>query len=286
MKPIIIFFGNTKFSAIGEQILHEKLGIAYVVTIPDRLDKKNNPLQSPTKRYAIEHGIPVIETDKLTTEIIDLLASFHPDFLVVEDYGLILPKRLLALPTVAPLNVHHSLLPNYRGPTPAPTAIRNGETVSGVSVIHMNERVDAGDIYAQHSYTLAPDETTESLLTVLNTIGGQLVVSIIDQLVAGTARPIAQNESDATFTKMLQKSDGYIDINNPPSTKELDRMIRAYFPWPGVWTRIQDGSGQTKSLKLLPEKKIHMEGKKPVSLKEFYNGYPQLREKIKTLLGE
>ncbi len=267
--------------------MHEKLGISYVVTIPDRLDKKNNPLPSPTKKYAGAHGIPVIETDKLTSEVIDLLASFKPDFLVVEDYGLILPKRLLALPTVAPINVHHSLLPKYRGPTPAPTAIYNGESVSGVSIIHMDAKVDAGAIYAQHSYTLAPDETTESLLTVLNTIGGQLAVNIIEQLVAGTARPISQNEDEATFTKMLQKSDGYFDSENPPSPVQLGRMIRAYYPWPGVWTHLHQGfGGQAKIVKFLPQHMIQMEGKKPVSYKEFYNGYPQLQDTIKRIVGE
>lgn len=281
----IIFFGNTKFSAIGERIIHEKLGIHTVVTIPDKLDKKDRPMPSPTKQYALEQHIPVIEVTRLTTEVINQIAALQPDFFVVEDYGLILPQRLLNVPKYAPINIHHSLLPKYRGSSPAPTAILNGENTSGVTVIHMTNTVDAGAIYGQQPYDLQPDETTESLLTVLNTIGATMAAEIIPNIAAGVAKPLPQDESKATFTKMMQKSDGYVAISNPPTPTQLDRMIRAYYPWPGVWTRLKVQHETEKMIKFLPNNQIQVEGKKPMTLKDFYNGYPELKDTIEELLG-
>ncbi len=283
MKLNIVFFGNTKFSAIGERILHEKLGLQTVVTIPDRPDKKGTPLPSPTKQYAVAHAIPVIEADKLTPAVIDSIAALAPDFLVVEDYGLILPQRLLEIPKYAPINIHHSLLPKYRGPSPAPFAILHGEKTSGVTVMHMNYAVDAGDIYVQQAYDLRPDETTESLLTVLNEIGANLAAEIIPQIALKSLQPTPQDEKLVTFTQHMQKSDGYFEFSNPPSGEQLDRMIRAYHPWPGVYTKLKVQSEKLKIVKFLPDGKIQIEGKKAMSFKDFYNGYPELKEQIEKL---
>lgn len=283
-KPMrIIFFGNTKYSAIGARIIHEQLSLSHVVTIPDRLDKKDLYIPGPVKAFAIEKQIPVMEVEKLTQEKIDYIAGLQPDFLVVEDYGLILPKRLLELPKYAPLNVHHSLLPKYRGPSPAPTAILYGEKVSGVSIIHMNEKVDAGDVYAQQPYTLKPTETTDSLLTELNKLGGELAVSVIKEICTNEAKPRKQEENEASLTYYMKKTDGFFTVDNPPSPEQLDRMIRAYYPWPGVWTRIEI-NGQTKIVKFLPNKQIQVEGKNPMGIDDFYNGYPELKQQIEKLL--
>lgn len=284
MKLKIVFFGNTTFSAIGAAILHEKIGLHTIVTIPDRFGKKNELLPSPTKQFAVNNTIPVIETAKLTPEIIELIKAIQPDFLVVEDYGLILPKGLLAIPKYAPINIHHSLLPKYRGPAPAPSAILHGEKTSGVTVIHMTAEVDAGDIYAQQTYDLNSTETTESLLTVLNTMGGNLAVEVIKQIVNRKAQPKPQDDTQATFTKFMQKSDGYIDAASPPSPQQINRMIRAYYPWPGVWTRLPLANGELRLIKFLPKQRIQMEGKKAMVLKDFYNGYPELQTLVESLL--
>lgn len=279
----IIFFGNTKYSTIGLQIIHEKLGISHVITIPDRLDKKRNPISSPVKLFAKQHNIAVIEADKLKPEIIDQIRNLQPDFLVVEDYGLILPQKLLDIPKYEPLNIHHSLLPKYRGPSPAPSAILAGEHETGVTIIKMIDRVDAGAIYAQERYTIKSNETTDSLLTILNTIGANLLIDVIQNIHKGKAIAKEQNEQEALYTTYMGKKDGYFDITNPPSLEQLERMIRAYYPWPGVWTRMNI-NGQPKIVKFLPEKKIQVEGKKPMTLKDFYNGYPELKATIEKLI--
>ncbi len=261
----VVFFGNTKYSVIVAEILHKKFGLSAVVTIPN----------SPVQIFAKDHKIPFIESRRLDNETIKQIAAFSPDFLVVADYGLLLPKELLSLPKYAPLNVHHSLLPKYRGPSPAPTAILNGDKTSGVTIIRMNEALDAGDILSQKKYTLKTDETTETLLTKLNTLGGEIIVSVIEDYAAGKVKSKPQKEKESTFTKRFGKEDGYIDLQNPPPPEKLDRLVRAFYPWPSVWTRLQGETLRGKIVKFLPQKKIQVEGKKPMSYKDFINGYSE-----------
>lgn len=273
-KPTIIFLGNTKYSIIGAQPLHTVYPISLFVTIPDKeTGRKKLLTPSPVKLLAKSLHVPYLETNSITPEVIQQVRHHKPDFLVVEDYGLILPKTLLDIPKYAPLNIHHSLLPKYRGASPAPSAILAGEKISGVSIIKMTEKVDAGDILAKKEYILAEDETTQSLLTILNKIGGGLVTQVIKDYLQGTVKPISQDPTQATFTKMIKKEDAYFDIDNPPAPKVLNRMIRAYYPWPGVWTRWNN-----KIVKLHPKGVIgymfQMEGKKPVKLEEFLRGHP------------
>ena len=142
----IIFFGNTKYSLIGAKIIHQELGLSHIVTIPDRKDKRNQPLVSPVKTFALEHDIPFFTANKLDDTLIEQLAQLKPDFFVVEDYGLILPTKLLTIPKIACINIHHSLLPKYRGPSPAPSTILAGDSVAGVTIMKMAATVDAGDI--------------------------------------------------------------------------------------------------------------------------------------------
>jgi methionyl-tRNA formyltransferase len=151
----------------------------------------------------------------------------------VADYGLILPKSLLALPIYAPINVHHSLLPKYRGPSPAPSAILGGEKISGVSIIFMTDKVDAGDILKQTSYTLKPDETTDSLLTELNILGSKAIIEVIEQYLAGNIISKKQDEAKATYTTYMKKTDALINLSEDPALNW--RKIRAYGKWPGTY---------------------------------------------------
>lgn len=257
----IIFLGNTKYSIIGLQIVHKVYPISLVIT--KKMDF------NPVKKLADELNIPTLETNNLTPDLIEKVKTLNSDFLIVEDYGLILPQEILDLPKYAPLNIHHSLLPKYRGPSPAPATILSGDKISGVTVIKMIDEVDAGDVLAQSEYTLLDNETTDSLLTKLNQLGGEIMISVIKQYLEGSEKPTSQDSSKAIYTKHFTKIDGYFDIKNPPTPEVLDRMIRAYYPWPGVWTRWNN-----KIVKLLPEEKMQMEGKKPIPLKDFLNGYP------------
>jgi len=277
-----VFFGNTKYSLIGLEILHSKLGVSFLVTIE----------RNPTQFFAIKNSIPFMTTKKLTPEVVEKIKNLSPDFFVVEDYGLILPENLLAVPKIAALNIHHSLLPKYRGPSPAPSAILSGENITGVSIIKMTNKVDAGDILEQKEYSLSNDDTTETVLTALNKIGGDLAVAVIKTYKEHERNAKKQDESKATFTSFMKKEDGKIDLNSPPSPMVLDRMVRAYFPWPSVWTRAKLG-GKEKIIKLLPNTLIsqhpdspfliQVEGKTPMSYKDFTNGYKEGKEILEKL---
>lgn len=259
MEPKIIFFGNTKYSTIGLQIVNNTYPISLVVSIP----------ASPVENLANRLKIPVLSAVRLDNAVLEKLSGLKSDFLLVEDYGLILPKEILDLPKYAPLNIHHSLLPKYRGPSPAPAAILSGDKTSGVTVIKMAGEVDAGDILAQQTYELKTNETTDSLLTKLNALGGELAVKVIKEYLEGLEKPLPQDDSTASYTEHFTRETGYFDIQNPPAPERLDRMIRAYYPWPGVWTKWKG-----KIVKFLPEAKLQMEGKKPLSINDFLNGYP------------
>ncbi len=267
----IIFFGNSIYSRIGAQIIHQVYPISLVVTIPDRvIGRKKLSTPSPTKQFALENNIPVLETDNLNESVVGQIGKYKPDFLVVEDYGLFLPNNLLNIARYAPLNIHQSLLPKYRGPSPAPSAILNGDTVTGVTIMKMAEEIDGGDILAQQEYLLEDQETTDSLLKTLNKMGANLLVKIMPNIVENNIKPLKQVAERTVQSGRIQKEDGYFDIDSLPSLEKLDRMIRAYYPWPTAWTKWRG-----KIVKLLPKGMVQLEGKKPVSLRDFLHGHPE-----------
>src|SRR3989344_1308683 len=280
----IVFFGSSKYSAIAAQIIQGKLGLSVVVTHPDKpAGRARKLIPSPVKLLAEKNQLPHLTFDKLDQKAILEVAKYQPDFLVVADYGKILPKALLDLPKFAALNIHHSLLPKYRGPAPAPAAILAGDKKTGVTIIKMTEKVDAGNILAQKPYTLKSDETTGSLLTTLNKLGGQLAIEVINSYLQRKVKSQKQNESQATYTHRLKKEDGQIDLKNPPDPQTFDRMISAFYPWPGTWCRLIV-NGKWLIVKFLPGNLIQPEGKRPMSLSEFKNGYSDAYDQISNLL--
>ncbi len=287
----IVFFGNTKYSRIVGTSLFNHFGLTAVVTLPDQpLGRKKVLTPTPTKAFALEHDVPVIETLELNEQIVTKIKLLKPDFLIVADYRLFLPKSLLDVPSNAAINVHHSLLPKYRGPSPAPSAILAGEKVSGVTIMLMTQALDAGDILSQKTYVLKPEETTDSLLTVLNTQGAEILINVLEDFSTYKIQARPQDEQQATFTPHITKEDGFIDLDNPPTPEQFDRMVRAYFPWPNVWSKIKiknpstsSGQRQESRIKFLPNKQVQLEGKNTVDLEVFYRGYPHLAATIKRL---
>ncbi|MBI2031988.1 MAG: hypothetical protein HYT08_05235 [Candidatus Levybacteria bacterium] len=259
----IIFFGSSKYSVIVAKKLHQEFNLKLVVT---------TQADSFPVKFAAENNIDHKVVSKFDRETIEQIEKYKPDFNVVADFGKILPEELLKLPKFDSLNVHHSLLPKYRGPSPAPTAILNGEKVTGVSIISMQRGVDQGPVFLQNEYEIKDIDTTDSLLTKLNVLGADLVSKVIKNF--ENEKPIPQDESEVTITYLLKRADGFIDIDNPPPPDKLNRMIRAYFPWPNVFFEAKL-NGKGKIIKLLPDKQIQAEGKKPMSYKDFINGYKE-----------
>ncbi|MBI4035800.1 hypothetical protein HY383_02540 [Candidatus Daviesbacteria bacterium] len=196
------------------------------------------------------------------------------DLAVVAAYGKILTTEELNTPKYGCINIHPSLLPKYRGPSPIQSTILNGDKFSGISIIKMDKEVDHGPIIYQEQLELSSSDTFDTLSKKMFLKSAEVLPKIITEFIEGKIKPEPQNHQLATYCNQLTRESGYFDINKPPSTEILDRMIRAYFPWPGVWCKWKMDNGQLKIVKFLPGKKIQMEGKKVMPLKDFANGYP------------
>jgi methionyl-tRNA formyltransferase len=234
----IIFMGTPEFAVPVLDALnvagHKIVG---VYTKPDRPTGRGKRLQAPpVKQYAVEHGLPVFQPASLRRDEAarQELASLAPDLIVVAAYGLFLPVETFELPRLKTLNIHPSLLPQYRGSSPVSSAILNGDDVTGVTIIKLSEEMDAGDIAAQVETSIEPDETTDVLTERLFRTGADLLVDILPGWERGEIKPQPQDESQATFTIRLTREDGEIDWND--SSDRILRKIRAYHPWPGTFT--------------------------------------------------
>jgi methionyl-tRNA formyltransferase len=189
------------------------------------------------KTWAAERGLPVVQPGSLRKEpgAVERLRALKPDVVVVAAYGLILPQAVLDAAPHGCLNVHASLLPKYRGAAPIPAAILNGDAETGVTIMRMDAGVDTGPILAQAREPIRPDDTALTLGARLADLGARLMVETLPRVLRGEIAPIAQDESQATLSPKIDKQSGRIDWSKP--AVEIDRLIRAYTPWPGAFTQ-------------------------------------------------
>ena len=268
----VAFFGTPRLAQIVlEKLIDSPYKPSLVVTALDAKAGRGQKLAPcPVKQTALANKIKVAEK----------LPDF--DIAILVAYGKIIPKNILSIPKYGFINVHPSLLPKYRGPSPIQSAILAGEEKTGVTIIKLDEQVDHGPILASKKITISPNDTHASLIEFLGKIGANLLLQTLPAYISGKIKPKPQDHTQATFTKHISKQDGYIDINDPPDPQTFDRMTRAYHPWPNVWTQIRI---KDKGLRInfLPEGKIQPEGKNPMTIKEFLNGYPQAKDLINAL---
>ena len=223
---------------------------------------------------------PVREVIKNNFELVSDIKTC--DLIVVASYGKILSKEILESPKYGAINIHPSDLPKYRGPSPIQTQIIDGVRESAVTFIKMDEEVDHGPILEKISFEISDNDTFESAVAKAFEIGAGHTVDVIERYISNQIDVTIQDDSQATFTKILRKEDGFINLDNPPNPEVLERMIRAYFPWPGVWVKFKINS-EEKVIKILPDKKIQVEGKNIVNYKDFVNGYENGGELLKKL---
>jgi methionyl-tRNA formyltransferase len=234
----VIFLGTPDFAAIPLEALaqDERYEVVGVVTQPDRpAGRGRAPEPPPIKRAALRLGLPVLQPETLRDPAaVEQLAALRPDAGVVAAYGEILRKQVLAIPPLGYLNIHPSLLPRHRGPTPVQAAILAGDAKSGVTVMLLEAKMDSGPILAQQSVPLPPDARAGPMTEDLFRLGSALLLEALAQYAAGTLAPVPQDDSQATYTKLLKKEDGAIDWAS--SAIQIERMTRAYDPWPGTQT--------------------------------------------------
>ena len=234
----VIFMGTPDFS-VGtlEALIEAGHEVALVVTQPDKPNGRGVKMKyTPVKEVAVAHNIPVYQPKRIREpECIEELRKYNADIMVVIAFGQILPKEILEMTPYGCVNVHASLLPSYRGAAPIQWAVINGEKVSGVTTMQMNEGLDTGDMLLKVEIPLDEKETGGSLHDKLAEAGARLCVETLDALKAGTVTPEKQGDSPTAYAKMLDKHMGKIDWKM--SAKEIERLIRGLNPWPSAYTR-------------------------------------------------
>jgi len=239
----IVFMGSAELSCRSLEALCADRGhrVVGVVTQPDK--PKGRDLKSascPAKAMAVERGIPVLAPAKVNEpESVGAIRVLTPDLIVVVAYGQILKQELLDLPARGCINVHASLLPKYRGAAPIQWAIARGERVTGVTIMHMAKKMDAGDIILQESVPIAIDDTGGTLHDKLAEAGAALLVKAVAAIGDGRAARVPQDEREVTCAPKLAKEDGRIDWTRPAG--ELYDRIRAFNPWPCCFCGLPEG---------------------------------------------
>ncbi|MCS6927111.1 MAG: methionyl-tRNA formyltransferase [Candidatus Binatia bacterium] len=273
-----------------------------VVTQPDQPAGRGMALQAPpVKKLAAVYGIPVMQPAKLRDPaVLAQLQAWQPDLIVVAAYGKILPPALLTLPPYGCINVHASLLPKYRGAAPIQWAIINGESETGVTIMRVSERMDAGDILLQKTLPITESDTGGTLHDKLATLGAEALRETLALLKGGqlVARP--QNEAEATYAPKITKEDGWIEWRQEAVT--IARRIRAFNPWPSAYTTLGGKLFKIFAARVVPSPvpprlpgtiievtpvslvvatgngalallEVQLEGKKRLAIEEFLNGY-------------
>lgn len=262
----IVFFGTPEYVIPILEKLYKNFKLIAVVTQEPKKSGRDQLLTySAVDEFAYRRKISIL---------FDPLEVPQAELGVCAAYGKIIPKNVIEKFKYGILNIHPSLLPKYRGATPTQGAIASGDTVSGVSIIKMDEKMDHGPIVTQFKEEVLPNDTGASLRNRLFERSADVLVGLIPNYIKGKINVKSQDETKATFTKVLNKEDGFIDLKGK-TQEELDRFARAMYPWPGAWTKLPDG----KRLKILPNNMVQLEGKNPVTQKQFEEAYSSLNLK-------
>lgn len=236
----IIFMGTPAFSVpILEALTESEYEVIAVVTQPDRpVGRKKVLTASPVKEAALKLGLPVFQPEKISgSSEMDALIALEPDLIVTAAFGQFLPQKLLSVPKYGAVNVHASLLPKYRGGAPVHYALIKGEKETGVSIMYMEKKMDAGDILSQKSLEITKDDDVGSLFDRLSLLGKELLMETLPKLLAGNITPIKQDEAEVTYSPNIKRAEEIVDWNKPAA--EIDYQVRGMRPWPVAYTLLE-----------------------------------------------
>ncbi|ALC86074.1 methionyl-tRNA formyltransferase [Bacillus sp. FJAT-22090] len=239
----IIFMGTPTFSApILRMLVEEGYDVLAVVTQPDRpVGRKKVLTAPPVKEEAVKLGLPVIQPTKLKgSEELQEIIALHADIIITAAFGQLLPKELLDAPELGCINVHASLLPAYRGGAPIHQAIIDGQDKTGVTIMYMEEKLDAGDIIAQSEVSISHTDDTGLLFDKLSVVGTDLLKETLPSIISKTNNRVKQDESLVTYAKNISREQERIDWNK--SALEIHNQIRGLHPWPVAYTTLEGQS--------------------------------------------
>jgi len=301
----IIFFGSSEFAVPSlRRLLEHRHDVLAVVTRPDRKKGRRRLTlsETPVKEAAFKKGVNVLQPENMEEDgFLEKITALKADLFVVVSFGQILTRKVLSLPEMYCINLHPSLLPKYRGAAPVNWAVIRGEKKTGLTVIKMNEKMDAGDIMLQRKVAIEKEDTSGTLSKRLSDLGGILFLDAIRFIEEDRISFKKQNDRKATFAPKLKKEDGIIDWEKP--AEEIHNRVRGTLPWPGaytyfegekinIWkTTVAEGGSVpgvvveaqkeliigTKKLPIRIEE-IQLEGKKRMQAAEFLRGYKKLKK--------
>jgi methionyl-tRNA formyltransferase len=305
----IVFMGTSSFAdIIFSSLIRDDFKVISLFTQPDKKAGRKQEIKiSPTKKTAEVNNIPVFEPERFDETTIELLRNQKPDMVIVASYGKILPEDVLGLAPLGSINVHASLLPKYRGSSPIQNVLLSGEKETGVSIMLMDKGVDSGAVFAQKRVEINPDETYLELSVKLAHTGYETLKQSIELILKGQLKPKPQDESQITLCQLIEREDGKIFWSDDAET--IYNRWRAFLLWPGIFsywenkkvnyrlkfvkitTTLKDKSipdtyhigqviKQRDSICVIAESGliqlhiVQLEGKKPMEIQEFVNGYP------------
>ncbi len=302
----VVLFGSGDFGIPAFQALCDSSHqILSVVTSPDKPQGRNLKLKaSPVKEWALQNRQPLFHYPNVNSEeSAAALEKLEPDLFIVIAFGVILSKKLLEVPKRTALNVHASLLPKYRGAAPIEWALLNGDSETGISILRMAEKLDAGDVLLQKKTPILPEDTAVTLRQKLSLLGQAAILEALETLEKRTEAFTPQNESISSYARKIKKDDGHIDWKQ--SAKNIHDRVRALAEWPTAYSYYKgrrliileafpsnlekasdvppgtvlkasskEGLWVAASDNTLEIKKLQAEGKKPLAAKEFLKGFP------------
>lgn len=278
----VLFFGADIFAVPILKALSrcKEINVRAVVTRPAKPAGRGlRPQPNPVLRLATAYRTKIIVVDKSKDweKISSIIASSKPDYIIVAALGLIIPDNILKLLPNRFINIHPSLLPKYRGPSPIETSIINNDSQTGVSFIILTNNLDGGPVLDQYKIRIS-SSNAEKLSGKLSHIAAVKLPNVLKKYHTNKIKPLGQNEDQATYTHIITKNDGNVSINSKP--REIIRKVRAYYPWPGVTVKIKNRTFKLIDATIRDDvlyiSKIQPAGKKIISADDFRNGYGNL----------
>ncbi len=274
VKTLFIGNGSLGLPALERMTTDPQFELIGVYTTEDRPAGRSGDLQPTLVAQLTAKLSQTIYkvADINSKDVIDQIKQLNPELIVLADFSQIISKELIDLPKYGILNIHPSLLPKYRGPSPVVSAVLNGDKKTGVSIIKLSDKIDAGDVLSQLEIKIRPRETAEQLKNRLAEFGADLLAETVPYYLADEIHPIKQIEEKASVTKKFSKLDGKITDNEAP--EQIDRMVRALNPWPGVYTEINGKKVFITKAHINKEKKLVIDALKPEGKREMtYKDY-------------
>ncbi len=260
----VVFMGTPEFSVPVLEKLIENHEVSLVVTQPDRPNKRGNKVSySPIKEIAIKNNIEVYQPEKIkTNESVEKLKSYDADVFIVVAYGQILSQELLDIPKKGSINIHGSILPKYRGPSPIHYAVLNGDTETGVTIMYMDKGMDTGDIIKIAKMPILKEDTTGTVHDKMCILGAETLIDVLGDIENGIIKREKQKDEEATYCKLLKKEEGKINFNK--SSEEIYNLVRGMTPYPGAYMMLDEKKYKISKVSMVD---LKLEGKPSTIIK-------------------